>query len=154
MEGVGMRMSITAPLFDTLRVQPLNASGVAQGEATIVEPRSGGRFTFNVQPSVAQTPWYRLEFSRATTSVNDAIAGASLRIAPQPSTDGQFHVGTSENVVAVDVLDINGAVVRERTPVMSDVQTVAITDLPAGIYIVRAHLRDASIATRTAVVIR
>ena len=154
MEGVGMRMSITAPLFDTLRVQPLNASGVAQGAATIVEPRSGGRFTFNVQPSIAQTPWYRLEFSRATTSVNDAIAGASLRIAPQPSTDGQLHVGTSENVVAVDVLDINGAVVRERTPVMSDVQTVAITDLPAGIYIVRAHLRDASIATRTAVVIR
>lgn len=154
MEGVGMRMSITAPLFDTLRIQPLNASGVAQGAATIVEPRNGGRFTFSVQPNVAQTPWYRLEFSRATTSVNDDAVSASLRIAPQPSTDGQLHIGASEHVVAIDVLDINGAIVRERVTVMPDVLSVSIGDLASGVYIVRAHLRDATIATRTAVVIR
>ena len=149
-----MRMSITAPLFDTLRIQPLNASGVAQGAATIVEPRNGGRFTFSVQPNVAQTPWYRLEFSRATTRVNDDAVSASLRIAPQPSTDGQLHIGVSEQVVAIDVLDINGTIVRERVTVMPDVLSVSIGDLASGVYIVRAHLRDASIATRTAVVIR
>lgn len=154
MEGVGIRMSITAPLFDTLRVQPLDASGVANGSALVVEPRSGGRFTFSVQPNVSQTPWYRLEFTRASTSVEEGVAATQLRVVPQPSTDGQLHVGTTENVVALDVLDINGAVVRERMPVMSDAQSVTIGDLPSGVYIVRAHLRDASVATRTAVVIR
>lgn len=154
MEGVGMRMSITAPLFDTLHVQPLDAAGMSAGQAAVYLPRSGGRFTFTVEPQVAQTPWYRLEFSRSATSVNEDFAGAWIRIAPQPSTDGQIHVGTSENVVAVDVLDVNGVVVRERVPVMSDVLTATIGDLAAGVYIVRAHLHDASFVTRTAVVIR
>jgi len=60
----------------------------------------------------------------------------------------------SDRVVALDVLDVNGAVVRERIDVDFAMQTLTIGELPSGVYIVRAYLRDASIATRTAVIVR
>jgi hypothetical protein len=154
MEGVGVRMSITAPLFDTLRVQPLDASGMSAGQAAVYLPRTGGRFTVTVEPQVAQTPWYRLEFARTSTSVDEHPAAASLQITPQPSIDGQIQIGMSDRVVALDVLDVNGAVVRERIDVDFAMQTLTIGELPSGVYIVRAYLRDASIATRTAVIVR
>jgi hypothetical protein len=60
----------------------------------------------------------------------------------------------SDRVVALDVLDVNGAVVRERIDVDFAMQTLTIGELPSGVYIVRAYLRDASIAIRTAVIVR
>ena len=75
------------------------------------------------------------EFDDDTTAIPDAPA-ASISIFPNPAVDSFVIDGIEENTL-VSIADLSGRVVLQRT--VSPNESISVSHLPAGIYIVRVN---------------
>ena len=129
LEGRGVRVTIQAPSFDSCFVQPLGNDARPKGVRRSIARSPTGRFSIEVNTKTDQSPWYRVEFSRINTSVDDE-EGTSIAIAPNPATN-HFNV-IGENVTHVRVVDMLGNIVYNGTDA-----TVNTTQLASGNYSVQ-----------------
>lgn len=138
LEGVNVRLTLTAPLFDTMYVQPLGPDGMPNGTPIIAQRNALGRFTATVSTQAKATPWYRVELLRNTTSVDDAISIAELRVAPNPTLDGSFSVVVPEGSTNYNVRSAIGEMVASGA-LSAETQTITLDTAPSGIYLVEAY---------------
>ena len=82
-----------------------------------------------------QTPWYLVEFSRVSTSVDEQGAAPFVSVAPNPVYDGSFtvrHIGPAQQI---EIIDMTGSIVRRQiaTGEATRIQTLG---LASGVYTV------------------
>ncbi len=154
MEGIGMRFTITAPLFDTLRVVPLGHDGLPKRQPIIVDRRAGGRFSFALATGDAATPWYRLEFVRNTTSVAEDGEPAPIDVAPNPVTGPSVSLGVPDGTTTVTIRDVTGAVVGTSTVDHGTIALISTSHLSSGTYVVHAYKGSALVGVSTFSVLR
>lgn len=111
MEGVGVRVSVTAPKFDSLIIRPLGQDGRPTGQAIGVSKRSGGRFTTLLNTAELKTPWYLMEFT-TSTSVNEEVEGRFLTVLGNPVVDGRAKLWVRRRCDEVQLVDVNGRVLQ------------------------------------------
>ena len=151
MEGVSMRITLTAPLFDSLVVQPLGNNGKPKGASISVERKTGGRFTLNVHTQQYATPWYRLEFSRQATRVDDYSGPSAVRIFPNPIVDGKLAIVYPDGATHVRLSDVRGVEVL-HVNVSGTISTVDLSRLATGAYLVVVYNGHNVIGTNTVIV--
>jgi hypothetical protein len=154
MEGVGMRITLTAPSFDTLRVIPLGPDGRASRAATIVERRTGGRFPFTIATNDAGSPWFRLEFAKTSTSVDEDPVAGRVVVAPNPVNGSEMRVQIPDGADRLDVVDMTGAVVSSYTVYGGTTAVVTSSHLPSGAYAVRVHAGATLVGSTSVTIIR
>lgn len=152
MEGVTMRITLTAPLFDTLKLYPLTNAGLAAGAPIVVERRAGGKFTATVNTQLQATPWYRLQFIRQATSVDVADEATQLQVSPNPVEGGNVNVQLPEGSTRVRVSDVTGAEMFVHSVSGTNVK-MDVSTLPTGVYMVTV-LDWTSVLGTTTIVIR
>jgi hypothetical protein len=133
MEGVSMRITLTAPTFDSLTIIPLGSDGRPTGTRIGVAKRTGGKFTALLSTSEHRTPWYRLEFSRRTTSVSNDEHASALTILDNGQGQGRvtFHLDRPATFVAL--VDSRGSsIVTDRHRVGTS--TLDVGHLAIGMY--------------------
>lgn len=111
MEGVGVRVSITAPKYDSLVIRPLGQDGRPTGQAIGVSKRTGGRFTTLLNTAELKTPWYQMEFI-TSTSVDEEAEGQFLTVLGNPVLDGRAKLWVSGRCDEVQLVDVNGRVLQ------------------------------------------
>jgi hypothetical protein len=111
MEGVGVRVSITAPTFDSLIIRPLGQDGRPTGQVIGVGKRSGGRFTTLLNTAELKTPWYQMEFI-TSTSVDEEAEGQFLTVLGNPVVDGRAKLWVRGHCDEVQLVDLNGRVLQ------------------------------------------
>ncbi|MCX6141481.1 MAG: T9SS type A sorting domain-containing protein [Candidatus Kapabacteria bacterium] len=151
MEGITMRITLTAPLFDSLKVQPLGNDGRAKGAPIVVDRKTGGKFTVNVNTQQYATPWYRLEFVRSTTNVDDGSTSSVVRIAPNPVENARLVIGFPEGARQLRIVDITGAEVM-RSAVSGTSASLDVSVLPTGVYLVTVLNETTIYGTATTVI--
>lgn len=75
--------------------------------------------------------------------------GTTLRISPNPVTD-QFSVQTPlapGETATIEVADLKGAIVRRIDRITNEITEVQVSDLPAGMYIVRSIISNGTVST-------
>ncbi len=117
MEGVGVRISVTAPKFDSLIIRPLGQDGRPAGPAIGVSKRSGGRFTALLNTAELKTPWYQMEFTTSTSVEVDGDGdgdgdGQFLTVLGNPVLDGRAKLWVSGFCDEVQIVDMNGRVLQ------------------------------------------
>lgn len=152
MEGVSMRITLTAPLFDSLRVQPLGNDGRPKGQPIAVDRKSGGKFTINVNTQQFATPWYRLEFVRQSTGVDVANDMSQLLVSPNPIDGGIVKMVYPEGATRVRVSDVTGAEMFTRS-VTGTFVSMDVSALTTGVYLVSV-LDSTSVLGTTTILIR
>ncbi|MBC8124312.1 MAG: carbohydrate binding domain-containing protein [Candidatus Kapabacteria bacterium] len=151
MEGVSMRITLTAPLFDSLVIQPLGNDGKAKGTSIPVERKTGGRFTINVNTQQYATPWYRLEFSRQATSVDEYSGSSPIRISPNPIVNGQLTIRFPEGATRIRLFDVTGVEVANEN-VSGTYSSIDMSKLTTGAYFVSVYRDNTVIGTSTVLV--
>lgn len=152
MEGVSMRITLTAPLFDTLKLYPLSNAGVATSAPIVVERRSGGKFTATVNTQQHATPWYRLQFIRQATSVDGSENQSFMRVSPNPIEGGIVKLEFPDGASRVRINDVTGAEVFARSVSGTSV-SVDVSMLSSGVYLVSV-LNGTSVLGTTTILIR
>lgn len=133
MEGVGIRLTLTAPTFDSLVIRPLGSDGRPFGDPIGVGKRAGGKFTALVSTAQSSTPWYRLEFSRGTTSVDESQMKKRLTILDNGSESDNVLFFVDQPAAFVGLLDSRGSwVVTEGRRVGTS--SLDAAHLAAGVY--------------------
>lgn len=151
MEGVTMRITITAPLFDSLRIVPLSNEGRPKGTSKVIARGTGGRFSATLNTQQDETPWYQLEFVRTATSVNEERTSTEIRVHPNPVSDGRLVVGFPQGANIVRVFDVTGAE-RVRKNVDGTTVSIDVSMLPAGSYLISLYNGIHVVGTSTVVV--
>ncbi len=152
MEGATMRITITAPLFDTLKIYPLTSSGVSSGLPLIVDRKAGGKFTATLNTQQYATPWYRLEFIGQTTSVEEVGENAGIVVSPNPAESGTVSVTVTGNDSQIRVYNVTGVEVLRQAVAGTNV-SMDVSTLPTGVYVVSV-LNGTSVRGSTALLIR
>ncbi|MBK6290853.1 MAG: carbohydrate binding domain-containing protein [Candidatus Kapabacteria bacterium] len=152
MEGVTMRITLTAPLFDTLKLYPLTSAGVSSGAPIIVDRRSGGKFTATINTEQYATPWYRLVFVRQATSVDVAEESNGVRVSPNPIDGGNLNIEFPVGASRVRVSDVTGAEVLVHAVTGTNV-SMDVSRLPAGAYMVTV-LNGTTVLGTTPIIVR
>ncbi|MBU3698904.1 MAG: hypothetical protein FGM33_02685 [Candidatus Kapabacteria bacterium] len=109
MEGVSMRITLTAPTFDSLTIRPLGADGRPSGTPIGVAKRTGGKFTTLLSTFEHRTPWYRLEFSRRTTSVAGDEPSSWLTVHDSDLDDEPLVFTLAKPAAFIGLIDSRGA---------------------------------------------
>lgn len=136
MEGSIVRITYTAPEFDTMYVQPLGANAQPLGERIPATRTSSGRFSVTVNTTQNATPWYRMEFGKVVNSIGDASTQRPLIIAPNPTSD-EAMVYHSDDVTDVVVLSVTGDIVASHSNISGTRTQLPLHTLPSGVYVVR-----------------
>ena len=152
MEGATMRITITAPLFDTLKIYPLANSGVSSGLPLIVDRKVGGKFTATLNTQQYATPWYRLEFVGQTTKVEEVGENNEIVVSPNPAESGTVSVYVTETDSQIRVYSVTGEEVLRHAVAGTNV-SMDVSTLPAGVYVVSV-LNGASVRGSTTLLIR
>jgi hypothetical protein len=152
MEGVTMRITLTAPMFDTLKLYPLSIAGIAAGDPIVVERRSGGKFTATVNTQQHATPWYRLQFIRQATSVDVAEEQSPLRVSPNPIDGGSVNIEFPEGATRVRVSTVTGSEMLMHAVSGTNV-SLDVSALSTGVYLVSV-LNGAAVLGTTTILIR
>lgn len=134
MQGVDARVTITAPTFDSCYVQPLGADARPLGERINIARSPTGRFSIAVNTGQLKTPWYRLEFSRINTSVDEEQAASILAVVPSPATGDVAYVRHHHNASTILIVDVNGVVLRTVTASTNGNTAVDLSGLANGTY--------------------
>lgn len=131
MAGVDVRVTLSMPGMDSLYVQPLGNDGRPTGTRFNVAKSPTGRFSIAVKTNVHGTPWYRLEFKKAVSSVAEEIVSSEHLI---------DDLRTADRVIMTDIL---GSVVidAQGQSAASD-----MSGLAHGVYVVRVE-KEGSIHT-------
>jgi hypothetical protein len=138
MEGRTVRVTLSAPTFDSCWVTPLGTDGrpIVARKRSVDKSRSG-RFSVQVETNVDGTPWYVVEFSKIPTSVSEGSTGSDPIYAayPNPVVDGRVTI-TSRNAddrpMHIVVYDVNGRPVRDLGVVQAG--DIGLHGLAAGLY--------------------
>ncbi len=150
MEGVSMRITLTAPTFDSLTIIPLGFDGRPTGTRIGVAKRTGGKFTALLSTAEHRTPWYRLEFG-STTSVDEEGSRQMLTLLNNPVTDGRVEIWLRERCEGVHIVDVNGRVLASENGVEGSL-ALDISHLSAGYYRVVARSMTGSVTSEPLVV--
>ena len=121
MQGIDARVTISAPSFDSLYVQPLGNDARPMGSRINIARSPTGRFSIALNTRQYATPWYRLEFSRVTSSI----------------VDNEELAFDSHGPYTMTVIDLTGHVVM--TARGEGHAPVGIDTLAAGLYIARVQ---------------
>jgi len=108
MEGNAVR--VTLPLLsdvESVRAYPLRIDGQPRGPFVSAVKRSNGRFALELNTAEQQSPWYRIEYISATSSVLDETPVEGARIAYL----GETLVVQGTDVFEVTLTDLRGSVV-------------------------------------------
>jgi len=151
MEGVTMRVTITAPLFDSLLIHPLSSQGVRKGISKKIARGAGGRFSTTLNTQTDETPWYQLELVRTSTSVDDVSSSSAIRVFPNPVVDGRLVVGFPQGANNVRMFDVNGAE-WARKVVDGTSASIDVSTLTSGAYLVSVYHGLNIVGTSTVVV--
>lgn len=152
MEGATMRFTITAPLFDTLKIHPLTSSGASSGVPLIVERKTGGKFTATLNTQQYATPWYRLEFVGQTTNVEESGVNNEIVASPNPSESGTVSMTVTETDSQIRVYNVTGVEVLRHAVAGTNV-SLDVSTLPTGVYVVSV-LNGTSVRGSTTLLIR
>lgn len=136
MQGVDTRVTITAPSFDSCHVVPLGPDAKSTGQRINIERTPTGRFSIAINTAQFKTPWYRLEFSRINTSVDDIAGTSSVAVVPNPVSDGAAFLRHGADAVSLDITNINGTILRTLTPSPDGNTALDLKDLSSGSYTV------------------
>lgn len=150
MEGIGVRVSITAPAYDTLIIRPLGSDGRPAGQVIGVGRRSGGRFTTLINTAEHKTPWYRLEFG-ASTSIDEEADRPMLTLLNNPSTSGRAEVWVRERCEEIRIVDVNGRILQSALDVEGKI-AFDVSRLAAGCYRVVAHRLSGAIDSESIII--
>gem|GEM_PF-443427 len=134
MEGVGVRVTFTAPQFDSLTIIPLAENGqpLAGRKPIGVSRRAGNKFTTLIDTKLNATPWYKLVFG-VTTSVTEEAQHNGAAVLSQPVYDGVLRMHVPSDSKIRTIVDVRGQTV------MSDAALgtlVDVSSLTSGIYFV------------------
>ena len=136
LEGRTMRVTVRAPEWDSCFVTPLGADARPMTDKRrSVERSPTGRFSMVVETNVDQTPWYLVEFSRVSTSVDEEGAAPFVSVAPNPVYDGSFtvrHIGPAQQI---EIIDMTGSIVR-RQSATGEATRIQTLGLASGVYTV------------------
>lgn len=133
MEGVGIRLTLTAPGFDTLLIRPLGSDGRPVGDPIGVGKRTGGKFTTLISTAQNATPWYSIEFSRRTTSVDEKKISRSLTVLEDGSETGLVRFQLDEPAASVGLMDTRGRIVASDRHLVGT-SSLNAESLAAGVY--------------------
>ncbi|MBI2794272.1 MAG: carbohydrate binding domain-containing protein [Ignavibacteria bacterium] len=133
LEARTVRITITAPAFDSCFVVPLGNDARHKGIRRNVPRSPTGRFSIEIDTRSDETPWYKILFTRLGTGVAETEASA-VEISPNPAAD-YVHV-KSEALRSVKILDLYGtAVLAKQVDYLNDI-TIPTDRLPSGSYTV------------------
>ncbi|MDZ4746482.1 MAG: T9SS type A sorting domain-containing protein [bacterium] len=136
MEGSIVRITYTAPDFDTMYVQPLGADAQPRGNRILATRNSTGKFSVTVNTQQNATPWYRMELRQVPNSVDDVITERPLIIAPNPASD-EATIYYGENVQRIEVMSVSGALVMSISVDAGTSSRLSLDGLASGVYRVR-----------------
>ena len=142
MEGVGVRITITAPQYDSLTIIPLSETGQAiAGQKPIgVARRAGNKFSTLIDTKALKTPWYKLVYS-STTGVEDVVAQHGVAVRSQPVYDGMLRLTMPDEAYVARIVDVQGQQVQNTK---AQGPTVDVSSLVSGVYIVVVAIPDGS----------
>ncbi len=154
-EGVGVRLSLTAPLFDTLFLQPVNAGGVPSGAPIVVEPRTGGRFTVLINTAEHKTPWYTLRLASRTTSVDRNATENPVTVTPNPVSGTTATVTLPLGATSLEIVSGTGEIVSKLAVIVNATSVAVQTgELPPGAYTARIRANSNVVGHCSFVVLR
>jgi hypothetical protein len=150
MEGVGMRITITAPQFDSLTIIPLSETGqpLAAQKSIGLTRRTGNKFTTVIDTKTMQTPWYKLVFG-ITTSVREDLSTQGVAVLSQPVSDGLLRMVMPESAYVSRIIDLQGQDVLAAQPHGS---TIDVSHLAKGVYSAVVVLADGGTVSRPFVI--
>ncbi len=133
LEARTVRISISAPAFDSCFVVPLGTDARHKGIRRNVNRSPSGRFSIDIDTRADETPWYKILFTKLGTDVAEAEASA-VEISPNPAGD-YVHV-KSDALYGIRILDLYGiAVFVKQGDYLNDI-TIPTDRLPSGSYTV------------------
>lgn len=151
MQGVDARITITAPSFDSCYVQPLGPDARPLGQRFGVTRSPIGRFSIAVNTGQLKTPWYRLEFSRINTSVDEDGEVASTDVVPNPAYGDVVYVRHHTGAATVALVDVNGVVLRTLNASADGNTSIDLNGLATGTYAVVVTGNGKAVTKRFAV---
>lgn len=82
---------------------------------------------------------YKADIAAAcVTAINNVNANATIKIFPNPATDLVSISGfTNNHNIAIQVTNIEGQVIRSENKVASELLSIGVSALPAGLYLVK-----------------
>lgn len=142
MEGVGVRITITSPQYDSLSIVPLSETGqpVAGQKPIGLVRRAGNKFSTLIDTKALKTPWYKLVYS-TTTGVQDVIGAQGVVLCSQPVCDGVLRLTMPDEAYVARIVDVQGQQVQNTK---AQGPTVDVSSLVSGVYIVVVAIPDGS----------
>jgi hypothetical protein len=150
MEGVGVRVTITSPQYDSLTIIPLSQSGqpLAGLQPISVARRAGNKFTTLIDTKTYNTPWYKLVFG-VTTNVAEDTSRHGIAVLSQPVYDGVLRMRLTDGAMISHIVDVQGQVVLSEGDYGA---LVDVSKLTSGVYFVVVRLRDGAMLSTPFVV--
>jgi hypothetical protein len=145
-----MRITITAPQFDSLTIIPLSETGqpLAAQKSIGLTRRTGNKFTTVIDTKTMQTPWYKLVFG-ITTSVREDHSTQGVAVLSQPVSDGLLRMVMPESAYVSRIIDLQGQDVLAAQPHGS---TIDVSHLAKGVYSAVVVLADGGTVSRPFVI--
>jgi hypothetical protein len=150
MEGVGMRITITAPQFDSLTIIPLSETGkpLASQKSIGLTRRTGNKFTTVIDTKTLQTPWYKLEFG-VTTNVREDLSTHGVAVLSQPVSDGLLRMVMPESAYVLRIIDLQG---QDVLTAQAHGSAIDVSHLAKGVYSAVVMLADGGTVSRPFVI--
>lgn len=136
MEGSIVRITYSAPDFDTLYIQPLGADAQPRGNRILASRNSTGKFSVTVNTTQNATPWYRMELSKVVSGVEEFATERQLIVAPNPANN-EATLYHGENASSIEVRTMAGATVLSLNAADRSSTELPLHQLASGIYQVR-----------------
>ena len=109
------------------------------------------QFAINVNTQQYATPWYRLEFARQTTNVDEYSGSSSIRISPNPIVNGRLTIGYPEGATRVRLIDVTGVEVANEN-LSGTNSSIDMSKLSTGAYFVSVYRNHTVVGTSTVLV--
>lgn len=133
LEARTVRITISAPAFDSCFVVPLGNDARPKGVRRNVGRSPSGRFSIDINTRSDETPWYQILFTKLGTDVTEADA-SGIEISPNPAAD--YVRIKADDLHSVRVMDLYGIVVlAKQSDYLNDI-TIPTDRLPSGSYTV------------------
>lgn len=134
---------------------PSAGNGALRFESAVTP--NGLIYNFPIDFGCSFTKYFRVVAPGSTVGLNSLTEMSNIiEVFPNPAADQVFiklDLSHSQNVNYV-ITDVNGRIVREKTLTNTQVayETISISDLSAGIYLVQVRLADQSTVTKKLVI--
>ena len=145
-----MRITITAPQFDSLTISPLSETGqpLAAQKSIGLTRRTGNKFTTVIDTKTLQTPWYKLEFG-VTTNVREDLSTHGVAVLSQPVSDGLLRMVMPESAYVLRIIDLQG---QDVLTAQAHGSAIDVSHLAKGVYSAVVMLADGGTVSRPFVI--